>query len=91
MWLFKKSGFREFLGISGRFYGDFRCPRAAEIPIFARNPKNNAKSPRGKASGKEEYTGARSDFTRAATAYCLADPWPITFFCRFPLNYVSAA
>ena len=30
----KKTGFRAFLGISGCFYGDFRCPRAAEIPIF---------------------------------------------------------
>ena len=27
-------GFRAFLGISGRFYGDFKCPRAPEIHIF---------------------------------------------------------
>ena len=30
----QKSGFRAFLGISGCFYGDFKCPRAPEIHIF---------------------------------------------------------
>ena len=30
----QKLGFRAFLAISGRFYGDFRCPRAPEIHIF---------------------------------------------------------
>ena len=34
MWFLLKLGFHAFLGISGRFYGDFRCPRAAEIHIF---------------------------------------------------------
>ena len=32
--ILQKSGFRAFLGISGCFYGDFRCPRAPEIHIF---------------------------------------------------------
>ena len=30
----QKSGFRAFLGISGCFYGDFKCPWAPEIHIF---------------------------------------------------------
>ena len=30
----QKLGFRAFLWISGRFFGDFRCPRAPEIHIF---------------------------------------------------------
>ena len=34
IWILQKSGFHAFLGISGRFYEDFRCPQGAEIQIF---------------------------------------------------------
>ena len=38
--IWQKSGFLAFLWISGRFFGDFRCPRAPEIHIFClKSPK----------------------------------------------------
>ena len=77
----KLSSIQEFMGKSISCRKPFKFPHLNILrnPFYKRNTNLIPKSGR-------IYRGA--GFMWAATAYCLTDPWPITFFRRFPLNYL---